>query len=176
MAMACAAVAASWLGPATGAGADRFSQREVEATFLYKYANFVEWPRQAFPRADTPITIGVVGEDPFGALLDKLVEGQTVKGRSFAVKRWKRVEDLGPCHILFVAASEKARWIALKEKLKNASVLTVASYAGFARDGGIVNFVREGQSVRFQINQAAAQKVGLRIHGSLLKLARPVSE
>src|SRR5256885_9523615 len=114
LATACAILAAYWAVPGARAEPERFSQREIEATYLYKYVYFVEWPPRSFPRPDTPITIGVLGEDPFGAILDKLVEGQTVKGRSFQVRRFTRMEDLAPCHILFVASSEKERWSAIQ--------------------------------------------------------------
>jgi hypothetical protein len=174
LATACAALVVCWPALRASAAPARFSAREIQATYLYKYARFVKWPQRSFPTAGTPITIGLVGEDPFGALLDKLVEGQKVEGRSFQVKRFRRLEELTPCHILFVASSEKGRWRAIQEKLNDAPVLTVADFEGFAQSGGIINFIIEDATVRFEINQAAAERVGLKINATLLNLGRPV--
>jgi hypothetical protein len=40
---------------------------QVKAVFLFNFAQFVHWPPQAFPDAQAPLVIGVVGESPFGA-------------------------------------------------------------------------------------------------------------
>jgi hypothetical protein len=173
-ATACAALVAVGLAAEALAQSERFREAEVKAAYLYKFAYFVDWPEGSFANARTPITIGVLGQDPFGATLDKLVEGVIVQGRSFQVRRFPQLGALGPCHILFVAASERERWGAIQENLKSAPVLTVADFSGFAQRGGIINFVIEGQAVRFQINQRAAERVGLKIRALLLKLGRPI--
>ena len=55
-----------------------------------------------------------------------------------------------------------------------AGVLTVSDAEGFARDGGMVGFVREGMQLRFDINREAARRGQLRLSAELLKVARSV--
>src|SRR5687767_223921 len=66
---------------------------QLKAVFLFNFAQFVEWPPEAFPEAQTPLVIGVLGEDPFGAYLDETVRGETVNNRSLVVHRYRRVEE-----------------------------------------------------------------------------------
>jgi hypothetical protein len=42
--------------------------------------------------------LAVVGNDPFGAALERATAGQSVNGRVVVVKRWKNPRELGPCH------------------------------------------------------------------------------
>ena len=49
---------------------------QVKAVFLFNFAQFVDWPSKAFPEPQTPLVIGVVGEDPFGPYLDETVRGE----------------------------------------------------------------------------------------------------
>ncbi len=169
---AIAALLVLWAapGPAAFAGTREY---EIKAAYLYNFLNYIEWPEQSLPPAGSNITIGVVGENPFGPALDPL-KGKQVKGRTLTVKEVSSAEDLKGCQILFISASEKERLPQLLESLKDAKIVTVSEIDGFAQRGGIINFIYERNRVRFEINQDAARSKGLTISSDLLKLARVV--
>jgi hypothetical protein len=146
----------------------------LKAAFLYNFATFVEWPPETFPDARAPFTVGVLGRDPFGDLLEETFRGKTVGGRRIAVKRSRDVDDLRSCQLVFLPEGEAtARAL---NALKGASVLTVGESDGFAEDGGCVNFYIDGLRVRFEINPEAAKRANLKISSKLLRLARLVAE
>src|SRR5258708_38246594 len=60
----------------------------VKAGFLFNFSKYVEWPADAFDKADSPISIGIVGADPFGEDLDKALRNKIVKERGFAIRRF----------------------------------------------------------------------------------------
>ncbi len=146
------------------------TEYEVKAAFLCSFAEFVEWP--AAPPG--PITIGVLGSDPFGALLEETVRSRAIQTKSLEVRRLSRVEDALKCQIVYVSASEKGNLAAILKELAGSSVLTVSDIVGFAERGGMIGFVLEEKRVRFQINVAAAERSGLHISSRLLRLARIV--
>lgn len=159
---------------AAAAPPDGPTEYEVKAAFLYNFARFVEWPARAFPDAAAPVVIGIVGDDPFGDALDKAVSGRTVHNRPIVVKRLSESDDLKGCHVLFVAASDERRRLAVLSRVEAASVLTVGEVGGFSRAGGIIGFYLDQQKVRFEINVRAAERAGLSISSLLLSLARIV--
>lgn len=146
---------------------------EIKAAYLYNFINYIDWPENAFPGPGGTITIGVVGQTPFGAALEVL-NGKQIKGRTVAVKQIADTKDLDQCQIVFINSSEKARVPELLDKLKDARVLTVSEIDGFAQQGGIINFISEHNKVRFEINPDAARRLGLNISSELLKLAKLV--
>src|SRR5881394_4001181 len=81
------------------------SEYLIKAGFIYNFARLVEWPATAFAQPDSPIVIGIVGTDPFGPIIDKVLEGKKVNGHSFLIKRLKPTADVKECHILFVGSS-----------------------------------------------------------------------
>src|SRR6266403_2891136 len=85
-----------------GLAAEPPSEYQTKATFLYHFAEFTEWPAEAFADKDSPIVVGVLSADPFGRSLDQTMRGQSVRGRRLAVERYRRVEDIKKCHILFI--------------------------------------------------------------------------
>ncbi len=150
------------------------TEYQVKATWLLNFLQFTEWPAAAFTNANTPIRIGVLGDDPFGAVLDQTVQGETINNRKLVVLRSRRVEDLKDCQLLFISKSEKPRLPEILRGLESTSVLTVSETESFARIGGIINFYLEGKKVRFEINAAAARRKGIKISSQVLDLAKPV--
>jgi hypothetical protein len=150
------------------------SEYEVKAAFLYNFAKFVDWPPAAFADQRSAMVIGVLGDDPFGVDLDRAVEDKTVNGRPLVVRRFKRLEDLTACHILFISASESGRLAHILDLLRKSSVLTVDESDQFVHLGGIINFTIRENKVHFVINAEAAQQAGLKISSKLFKVADAV--
>jgi YfiR/HmsC-like len=145
------------------------SEYQIKAAFLLNFTKFIEWP--ASEAAGSTFSICVLGEDPFGPVLDQLVEGETVGGRKIAVRRI-RAEAAGSCEILYVSKLEQNFQAALAGV--GAGVLTVGEGDGFLDGGGMIAFILEDRRVRFNIDQGAAQKAGLKLSSRLLSVARSV--
>jgi hypothetical protein len=150
------------------------SEYEVKALWLLNCARFVDWPEQAFADAQSPFVIGVLGKDPFGKHLKKTLEGRTVKGRSFVVKRVSTDQELKACQILFISTSERKRTRNLLAKLKGAPVLTVGEMDDFLDQGGMIQFVRKDDTIRFAVNLEFAKPAQLYMSAHLLRVATSV--
>lgn len=147
---------------------------QVKAVFLFNFSQFVDWPPAAFAGPRSPITICVLGHDPFGAALDDIVQGEIVNGRPLEVQRYRSVAELGDCHILFIDRSEQSRLGEILAQLDGRSVLTVGDSDGFARRGGMIRFMTVGNKIRLRVNLDAAQAAGLTISSKLLRPAEIV--
>jgi hypothetical protein len=147
------------------------TEYQIKAVFLFNFAQFVEWPESAFHDAQAPLVIGVLGEDPFGAQLDEAVRGEKIGQRLLLVRRYRRVDEIAECHILFISGSEAVRFDTDIAKLKGRSLLTVSDTDTFNRRGGMVRFFTENNKIRLRINVAAAKAAGLVISSKLLRPA-----
>ena len=165
-----------WVGEGSSLNAAAPTEYQLKAVFLMNFAKFVEWPATAFRSAQSPVTICVLGEDPFGRDLDDVVRGQVAGDRALAVKRLTQFQREESCHILFVSPSEKARTEWVLGLLKSAPMLTVGEGDEFAAAGGMIGLVIEDNKVRFDVNLDAAERAGLKISSKLLKLAKNVRE
>jgi len=169
--LSCAGVRKSFAGDAEAAVLGEY---EVKAAFLFNFAQFVEWPDDAFDDSRSSIVIGILGDDPFGSIIEKTVAGKTVREKKFVIKRFQRVADVERCHILFVSSSEEVRLTDILDAVRSSSVLTVGEMERFAERGGIVNLTKEQNKIRLEINVEAAERAGLKISSKLLKLAKVV--
>jgi hypothetical protein len=143
----------------------------LKAVFLFNFAQFTDWPTNAFDKPDSPLVIGVLGDDPFGAVLDDAVRDEIVNGRKFVVERYRRVEDIKACHILFISQSETKRLDKIVAALKGKPVLTVSEIDGSAQRGVRVQFITENNKIRFKINTDSLAEAKLTMSSKLLRLA-----
>jgi hypothetical protein len=144
------------------------TEYQVKAAFLYYFVKFVEWPADL----PDPITICVLGEDPFGPVLERTIKGKQVGGKHLSIKRSRDLANLNSCQILFVSSSEKDRFPEIFDTLGNAAILTVGDTDDFSQLGGIINFFIEENKVHFEINLNAASGARLKISSKLLNVAR----
>ncbi|HXG66695.1 MAG TPA: YfiR family protein [Blastocatellia bacterium] len=148
------------------------NEYEIKAAYLYNFAKFIDWPAEVFPYANAPIVIGVVGDDPFGHVLDQVINGKTVNGRPLTVRRLAAGQDLRACHILFISSSEESRAAQIVGSLQGASVLTVGDMSRFIHLGGMIRFALTGNNVRFEIHVGRAERARLRLSSRLLSVAK----
>jgi hypothetical protein len=146
-------------------------ESDVKAVFLLNFAQFVEWPLDAFQDSDAPFVIGILGSDPFENTLDQIVQKERVRSRPVSVEHYRRVDEATSCHILFISPSETRRLPLILRALQGRPILTVSDVDGFARQGGMIRFVTENAKVRLLINNDAARAARLVISTKLLRLA-----
>jgi hypothetical protein len=157
------------------AQASRPNEYQVQAAYLYNFGKFVKWPNLAPANQSGVFTICVLGQDPFGSVLQSTLAGQTVGGKPVVVKRLTKAQDAAACHILSLSATQRD----LKETLAaidDSSVLTVSDMPDFSKRGGMIQFLLEGDRVRFEINLENAEKSHLVLASELLKVAVAVTK
>lgn len=142
----------------------------VKATYLYKFAPFIQWPPGTFTRPTDPFVICIAGQDKVGDLVDEAVRGQSVGGHPIAAVHLAAGAAPG-CNILYIAEHGAAA-AAILDRVRGTPVLTVTDDAGAAH--GIVNFLVQDNRVRFEIDLNEAAGNGLAISSKLLNLASRV--
>ncbi|HZL72358.1 MAG TPA: YfiR family protein [Planctomycetota bacterium] len=157
--------------PAPQEPVKKMPEYELKAGFLYNFGKYVEWPADAFEKPESPITIGILGADPFGPALEKTLKDREAQDRKFSVSRFRDLGDVRRCHILFVPKSEKGRLPEILRAIEGWPTLTVGESENFAASGGAVNILIEKDRPRLEINPDVAEKAKLTIQAKLLKLA-----
>jgi hypothetical protein len=144
------------------------TEYRIKAAFLYNFTSFVSWPED---RAGTPgFILCVLGDDPFGNLLDKLA-GKPVNGKQLVVRRLGSLALLDQCQLVFVSEASTDQIGDALALLRELPVLTVSDIRGFTELGGIIEFRIIANKVRFDINLNAAESAGLSVSSKLLSLA-----
>ncbi len=163
--------------PTTFARDGAVTEIQIKCAFLYNFAKFVQWPPSRFSSPTSPLVVGVIGDNPFGDLLQQL-QGKNIGGHPILIKQldFDAIDEARSCHVLFINAKHnKAAYVV--EQVRDANVLTITDEIdAFPSVGAVINLRKAEDKVHFEINVDAARRAELKINSSLLNLAKIVRD
>jgi len=145
-----------------------------KASFLATFPSFIDWPGNAFPAAEAPFLVCVLGDFQFGTYLAEVTRSTAAHGRRVEVRWVHKDQELRNCHILFVSRSESKRYAKVLQVVQGADVLTFGETPDFLSAGGALSFSFLNEALQFEVNLVAANDAHLRVSSRLLALARRV--
>lgn len=174
----------------------------VKSAYIYNFTKFVRWPDNKFANDESPFRVGIIGNDPFGEVIDKAFKGKTVAGknknspdRRIEIIRIIIVEseedksdnpnafilpvtteDLENYHILFIGDSLSEHFQEISEVATEANVLTVGDHVQFTEQKGMIELVLDDNRIKLHINFERIKKTKLSVSSKLLKVADIVQE
>jgi hypothetical protein len=149
---------------------------ELKAAYLERFTRFIDWPENNdIYNQNEAFCITILGDNPFGDLLNKLYSKQKVKDKKVILKYISNIDDLGHCDLLFIAPSAKSQVKKILKVLGNKPVLTIAQSSGLAAQGIMINLYIEDETIKFEINEKAIKKTGMQVRHLLLQKAKLVN-
>jgi YfiR/HmsC-like len=152
----------------------RASEQTVKAAFLYKFAEYVDWPEAAEAQPDGAFTIAVLGSGALADDLARMTVDRTVNKRPIRVRLLTADEAIDDVQVLFITDDQRDRLAALLAPIRSRPILTVTESEGALADGSIINFTVSGDRVRFEISLDAADSHRLHLSSRLLAVAEHV--
>jgi hypothetical protein len=146
---------------------------KLKAALLYNFLLFSESPDSSSSEDVDTVTIGILGNAPFNDAFQP-IEGKTIREKKLVIQKFEEgadIESLKKCRILFISDSEKDRHIDIIRALQGEPVLTVSETEGFLDTGGMINLVKQDNSVKFEVNTGSAKSAGIRFRSKLLRIA-----
>ncbi|MBF0137028.1 MAG: YfiR family protein [Magnetococcales bacterium] len=160
-------------GPGVAHADHSVSELQVEVAYLYNFTKFVTYPDTAFKDKRDVFSICILGDDPFADLI-KVLEKKNVREKRINIELHANHVNTSGCHILFISKSEIEKLPEIISDLRNKPVLIVGDTPGFCSQGGMINFIRVENTLRFEVNIQAAGRAGLRISSAMLQVAKIV--
>jgi hypothetical protein len=159
----------AWAGRAEAdQAADEY---RVKAAFLYHFFQYVDWPAASFADAQAPISVCLMGKDPFGEHLNALAQ-RNFRGRPISVSVVRSLAEAKRCHLLY-SDDWRNTGVAgnIDKALQGAPVLTVSSLPNASESGAVIGFVVAGDRVRWTVNLDAARGAKLKLSAKLIEIA-----
>ena len=148
---------------------------QIKAAYLYQFTRFVEWPESSFNSPDAKFNLCVLGTNSFGVALS-LLSQRSYETHPIILRFLKTVKQTRDCHLLYISLSESDHESDILTSVSKSPVLTVSSLPDFVERGGVIEFVRAGNHVRFSINHEACKRQGLACSAKLLEVAVEVMD
>lgn len=164
-------------GFSTAVQAKAFEESEVKAVFLYNLTKFIVWPKEVNDGPQAEFAIAILGIDPFGNHLNKVIMSETVKGRKIAVRRYHGKDEVQwrEIDILFIGREMVDALPDLRASARDSGVLTVGDFNGFCQAGGMVNLLNVDNRIKIEVNIEETRRSDFVVSAQVLKLAAIVT-
>lgn len=139
----------------------------LKAAYIYNFTRYISW--EAGPN-EPDFIIGEMGYSELDSALANLARNNLVNNRRIVLRHFARPENIDYCHILFIPAKSEYPLRSILGRLSK-GVLTIGERKGCAREGVALNFVLVNRKLRFEANERAMNKMGLKASSQLMKLA-----
>ena len=142
---------------------------KVKAAFLYNFARLTSWPPEKFAGSAAPLETCVFEQDSIALPLQQAFAGKSVDGHPLVVRRLTGAIGWDSCHIAYFGPALPA---AGREGLGLAEHGVLTVHEGDAADAdGVIRLFPADRKLRFEVNQAAAERAQLRLNARLMALA-----
>lgn len=145
-------------------------ENELKAAFIVRFTEFVEWPEETDNKA---LTICILGNHPIEQELTQ-ASRITARAQPIKIQHVEQADDTDSCSVLFVPRSQASKMPHLHQLIRSKPVLVIGDSPGLAHLGAAINFYKEDNRLRFEINPGVVKAAGLKASSRLLKLANIV--
>lgn len=166
--LCCAVLAVSGLGNPCAAQ-QVVDERAAKAVLILHLTQFVTWPE---PPPGNEFRVGILGPDPFGDVLESVLNGERVGSYPIVIKRGTAARALTDCQVVYVSPAVRESPARIQATFQGRAILTVGEREDFIRTGGVLRFTRTPASnLRLSINLDNARAAGLQISAQLLRVS-----
>jgi hypothetical protein len=160
----------------TTSSAQQYTETDLKVAYLYNFTKFVTWPTIAFRKDNKHFVITVLGTSPAVEILQTALKNKTVQGKAILIRQISEISEIQNPQILFIPQIANYNITNIVDECSNRHVLLVADHIEyFCELQGIINFTDKHDKYRFEINNKAALKAGLKISSKLLSLSRIIN-
>ena len=150
-----------------------FAQIEkYKSVFTLNFIRYIGWPEDA-KKGD--FVIGVLKDDKIAEWLGSQSNGKKFGYQDVVIKVFNSVEEVANCDVLYVSSNINFSRHAesLLSKIGKNSLL-ITETEGATKHGSVINFVVRDEVLKFEIDDANAQKRGLSISSKLTSMTAAI--
>ena len=154
----------------------KYPEAKIKIAYLFNFLRFIEWPEEQGKK--THICLFGTTEEYHSA--SESLKHQTIDNESIVIREYSDTSGLGnldSCQIIFVTTRANHMQKIIANTLSSKNVLIVGESKGFIQHGGMINFIKRENTIRFEINLDAINRTDLVIPSKVLRIAdRVISE
>ncbi|GAA0791734.1 protein of unknown function [Marinobacterium sediminicola] len=148
----------------------------IKAAFVYNMAKFVDWPQNLSIQRQDRFVICYYREDFLGRGFES-IQGKKVQQRPVEKRVIDALHRSNSCDVVLIGTSQLQQFHLELDDTLTDPVLTIADLTepGTRNEDhhhAMINLVRDGKGMGFEVNLNLVTQAGLTISSELLKLAR----
>ncbi len=144
-------------------------ENTLKALFIYNFTKHIEWPA-SFQQLNG-FTISIYGKSPVKESLEEVMKGRKIFDKNVIIKVIASESEIGDSQILFIPKSQSHKLNGVLEQFADKGILIITEERGMITKGTGINIVEKDNHLRFELNNSALKKQGLKVSNQLNNLA-----
>lgn len=144
----------------------QMNEAMVKALFIYNFSKYIEWPQE---KSSGSFIIGVAGDIDVFKEIEQIGKAKRVNDKPILVKKITEASEVSKCHIVFI--SEDHPLLKHSDDFARENGVLIVTENNSSKASYAINILLQKNKIRFEINETAARKAGLKISNELILLA-----
>ena len=159
---------------AQGKGLGKVAGDAIKASMLNGLIGYTNWPKQV---PGSSFVVGIIGQHrEFSTELRRIFQKKPLSyGRKLKIRKIT-LDSLLECDVIVLLGDANRQAGKVISSVTGLPILTVSDQVNFTSLGGHVNFFKDNDKLRFQINWQSTTSSKLKISSRLLRVAKVVSK
>jgi len=142
-------------------------EAKMKAIYIYNFTKNIAWSNE---QESPSFVVGVLGRSEVYAELGIIAQKKKVGTKTMVVKRYKTLQEIAGCHLLFVSEQNSASINELAANAAYKNMLIITEKEGAIKQGAAINLLLVNGNLKFEISKTNIEKSGLHVSQSLLSL------
>ena len=144
-------------------------ENTLKALFIYNFTKHIEWPSNM--QQHSKFTISIIGNSPVKEKLEEIMKGRKVFDKTVEIKVIHDLSEITTSHILFIPASNSDKINKIADQYSDKGILIISESKGMIGKGSGINIIEKDNHLKFELNNSALKKQGLKVSNHLINLA-----
>ena len=147
------------------------SQRnKLKSAIIMNFIRYTRWPEGGLYSQSADINVCVYANHEMEESLLKS-KGKTINNKNIEIRILYRLRNLDECHVLYTENVDRTQATRVFSIVNTKSILTITDQNNGPDNSGIINFLDEGERLRFEIFIEKSTAANLKISSRLLNLS-----
>jgi hypothetical protein len=146
---------------------------KCKSLFKLNFIRYIGWPEDA---KGSDFVIGVLKNSQMADQLKAKTNGKKIDYQNIIIKKFKNVDDISNCQILYIdgIVNYSKHALAISQKLNNNNSLIITEGKNAILNGSMINFVIVDEKLKFEVSSENAEKYGLKLSNTLLLMNKAI--
>jgi len=150
------------------AGMQTEDEDTVKGMFIYNFTRYIDW---SGTYTGSNFIIAVYGRSGVTKSLQQITANKKVNGRPVVIRTVGAATEAADSKIIFIPKTNSVALREVIEKLGSKGILIVTEDKDLALKGSCINLIKDDGKIKFELNENAARRDGLKIASQLESLA-----
>ena len=164
----------AWQGG--GLAQPQLTDSVLKAKYLMNFLHHATWKAGSSQANASQITVAMYCSEEEKIEFRKSVTDLRIGDKPVVVVEGLPATDLSDIHMVYIGRDHRSELNSILLRTKEKGILTVGDIRGMIDDGGILNFVRVGDRIRFEVNLERAQEEKITLSSNMIRLATRVKK